>query len=410
MSDERTHADVPFRAARRAVFLVFLCFGASYANLVPRIPQLKHALGLGDGALGIALLGGPVGTIVAVRVAGWAIGRFGSRRVTRCGGLAMTGALVLPPLAGNLAVLALTFMVLGAALGITDVAMNAQGVAVERGLGRPVMSGLHGAYSLGGVLGALLGSAAADLGISPLTHLAVMGGVLAVTVWCGSGVLLRDDGTQTADVVGAREKKAARWSAAVVVLGVIGLCSFIGEGAVDNWSAVYLRDGLGTGAGVAGLGLAGCSAAMMVVRLTGDRLVARFGPVLVLRVGSVVSAVGLGTGLALDDAVAAIAGFTVFGVGAALVAPVTFSAAGNLPGIPSGAALSYVTGIGYLGLLLGPPAIGFTAQVAGLRTALAIPAVLAAVIVPLSGTVRAGERAVAGSSGAAETAERETHA
>ncbi len=379
------------------MFLVFLCFGADYANLVPRIPQIKHTLGLSDGALGMALLGAPVGTVFAVRFAGWAIGRWGSRRVTRYGVLAMAGALLLPALAWNLGTLAAGLMVLGGSLGMTDVAMNAQGVAVERGLGRPIMSGLHGAYSLGGLLGALMGSAAANLGVPPLTQFAVVAAGLAGTAWFGSRALLYDDGAAPEQAPGG--KANGRWSAAVLLLGVIGLCSFVGEGAVDNWSSVYLRDGLGVGAGVAGLGFAGCAGAMMAVRLSGDRLVARFGPVAVLRVGALVSAFGLAAGLAFGNEAAGIAGFTVFGAGAACVAPVTFSAAGNLPGIPSGAAISYVTGIGYLGLLIGPPVIGFTAEAVSLRGALFIPAALAGVIVLLAGTVRPRESAAVRTAG-----------
>ncbi len=389
MSDDRIAAEA-HRAARRAVFVVFLCFGADYANLAPRLPQLKHALALSDGALGVALLGAPVGTVCAVRIAGWAIGRWGSRRVTRCGAMVMSASLVLPALAWNAGTLAAALFVLGAGLGTTDVAMNSQGVAVERAIGRPIMSGLHGAYSVGSLAGALLGSASAHLGVSPLAHFTVIAAVLCTTVWCGSGALLREDDPAPEPARDGRRHGA--WSLTVVLLGVIGLCSFLGEGSVDNWSSVYLRDGLGAGAGVAGLGFAGCALAMAVVRLTGDRLVARFGRVAMLRLGALVSALGLAAGLWLDNEVAAIAGFTAFGAGAALVAPVTFSAAGNLPGVPSGAAISYVTGIGYLGLLVGPPVIGFTAEAVGLRGALVIPAVLAAVIVLLAGAVRTRSR------------------
>ncbi|MBY8886605.1 MFS transporter [Streptomyces sp. PTM05] len=402
-------------AARRSVFVVFLCFGAVYANWVPRVPQIKHALGLSDSGLGVALLGAPVGTVCAVRLASWAVGRWGSRRVTRCGAVVLSAVLPLVAVAWNAVTLTTALLLLGAALGLTDVAMNAQGVAVERALRRPVMSGLHGAYSLGGLLGALLGSTAAHLDVAPLTHFTVIAVVSAATVWCGSRRLLPADepspaspGTPPTAAVAKANAKAradtkanakarpARWPLAVLLLGLIGLCSFTGEGAVEDWSAVYLRDGLHAAAGTAGLGFAGCSAAMTVVRLAGDRLVARFGPVAVLRTGALVAASGLGAGLALPSLIAstgaaqpaAIAGFTLFGAGVALVAPVTFSAAGNLPGTPSASAISRVTGIGYLGFLAGPPVIGFTAQAAGLRGALAIPAALAAAIALLAATVR----------------------
>ncbi|MBX6768507.1 MAG: MFS transporter, partial [Actinomadura rubrobrunea] len=164
------------------------------------------------------------------------------------------------------------------------------------------------------------------------------------------------------------------------LLGLIGLCSFVGEGAMADWSAVHLRETLHSEPGVAGLGYAGFAVAMTVGRLSGDRVVARFGPVCVLRTGALLSTVGLGLGLALGHPVAAIIGFTLFGVGIAPVAPVTFSAAGNLPGVPAADGISRVTGVGYLGLLGGPPVIGFVAQAAGLTGALCVPVALVAAI------------------------------
>ncbi|CNF98681.1 integral membrane protein [Mycobacterium tuberculosis] len=168
------------------------------------------------------------------------------------------------------------------------------------------------------------------------------------------------------------------------MLGAIGLCSFVGEGAMADWSAVYLREDLGTGPGAAGLGYAGCAVAMTAGRLGGDRVVARFGPVAVLRAGALAAALGLGCGLAAGHPAAAVAGFTLFGLGAAVVAPVTFSAAGNLPGVPAAAGISRVTAIGYAGLLGGPPVIGFVAQGAGLGWALGVPVVLVGLIALLA--------------------------
>jgi fucose permease len=184
--------------------------------------------------------------------------------------------------------------------------------------------------------------------------------------------------------------RAARWP--LIMLGVIGLCSFVGEGAMADWSAIYLRESLDTGPGAAGLGYAGCAIAMTAGRLAGDRVVARFGPVTVLRTGSLIAAAGLALGLLLAHPVAAVSGFTLFGLGVAVVAPVTFSAAGNVPGVPAAAGISRVTGVGYLGLLGGPPVIGFVAQGVGLAWALAVPAALAGLIVLLAPATATAER------------------
>ncbi|MDL4818015.1 MFS transporter [Actinomadura opuntiae] len=389
--------------ARLAVTVAFVAHGLLGAAWVARIPQIKEHLGLSAGTMGVALLGAPVGVVAAVRFAGWIVDRWGSRATTVAAGTA--GALALVPLglSWNLASLICSLVLMGGSLGLMDVAMNAQGVAVERGYGRPLMSGLHGYYSIGTLLSALVGSAAAHAGVPVAVHLTLAAVVLVLLLAVGCRDLLDrsidvppevDDAPGDADAPSARRRstavRAARWP--LVMLGVIGLCSFVGEGAMADWSAIYLRESLGTGPGAAGLGYAGCAIAMTAGRLAGDRVVARFGPVAVLRIGSLVAALGLALGLAAANPVAAVSGFTLFGLGIAVVAPVTFSAAGNVPGVPAAAGISRVTGVGYLGLLGGPPVIGFIAQGVGLAWALAVPAGLAALIVLLAPAAGTAER------------------
>ncbi|MGI5322101.1 MFS transporter [Actinomadura nitritigenes] len=397
--------------ARLAVTAAFVAHGLLGAAWVARIPQIKEHLGLGAGTMGVALLGAPVGVVAAVRFAGRIVHRWGSRATTIAAGT--VGALSLVPLglSWNLGSLILSLVLMGGSLGLMDVAMNAQGVAVERGYGRPLMSGLHGAYSIGTLLSALVGSAAAHAGVPVAVHLTIAAAVLVVLLAVGCRDLLdrsidalpdpvapaldaasgAPDGTDRAPGrPGAAAARAARWP--LIMLGVIGLCSFVGEGAMADWSAIYLRESLGTGPGAAGLGYAGCAIAMTAGRLAGDRVVARFGPVTVLRTGSLIAAAGLALGLLLANPVAAVSGFTLFGLGVAVVAPVTFSAAGNVPGVPAAAGISRVTGVGYLGLLGGPPVIGFVAQGVGLAWALAVPAALAGLIVLLAPATATAER------------------
>ncbi|MFC6881170.1 MFS transporter [Actinomadura yumaensis] len=402
-----TQTVVP-RRARVAVTVAFLAHGMLGAAWVARIPQIKEHLGLSDGALGVALLGAPVGVVVAVRFAGRAVARRGSRATTIAAGTVGAASLVPLGLAWNLGALICALVLMGGSLGLMDVAMNAQGVAVERRYGRPLMSGLHGVYSIGTLLAALAGSVVAHAHVPVPLHLAVAAVIVAATLLLGCRELLDRSADAMPDAmpgedapdaraavpgsagvpgdapgaarVGAR--RSGRW--VLAMLGVIGLCSFVGEGAMADWSAVYLRETLGTGPGLAGLGYAGCAVAMTVGRLAGDRVVARFGPVRVLRAGALVAALGLGAGLLADHPAAAVTGFTLFGLGVAPVAPVTFSAAGNLPGVPAASGISRVTAVGYLGLLGGPPVIGFVAQATGQAWALAVPVALVAMIVPLA--------------------------
>ncbi|MFA1539223.1 MFS transporter [Actinomadura monticuli] len=379
--------------ARAAVTAAFTAHGLVAAAWVARIPQIKEHLGLGEGAMGVALLGAPVGVVAAVQLAGRAVARWGSRATTVAAGLAAALSLVPLGLAWNLPALVAALLLMGGSLGLMDVAMNAQGVAVERGYGRPLMSGLHGAYSVGTLLSALAGAAAAHAGVPVPLHLSAAALLLCVLVLAGfRGLLDRSaDAMPGTDAGEARPaRSSSRWP--LTMLGVIGLCSFVGEGAMADWSAVYLREDLGTGPGAAGLGYAGCAVAMTAGRLGGDRVVARFGPVQVLRAGSLAAAAGLGLGLAAGHPAAAVAGFTLFGLGAALVAPVTFSAAGNLPGVPAAAGISRVTAIGYAGLLGGPPVIGFVAQGVGLGWALAVPVALVGLIVLLAPAAATAER------------------
>ncbi|MGW1995532.1 MFS transporter [Embleya sp. NPDC001921] len=390
------------RGARLAALFVFFAFSAAVADFLARIPQFKEDLDLDDAQLGLALLGSPVGALVAVQLAGTAAGRWGSKRVARVSVIGGCLALFLPAFVWNLPSLAVGLLVLGMLMGFTDVAVNAQGVAIEQHLRRPIMNSLHGGYSLGGLFGALVGSGAAALGITPRVHLSVMAVVLALAVWAGSRALLdvADDPHVHAPVESADPARPAAPAAgggllrllagyrAVVLLALIGLCSFVGEGAVADWSGVHLRETLDGSPGVVGLGFAGMSVAMAAGRFAGDRVVERFGPVAVLRVGALIGALGMTLALATPWPAVSVLGFTLFGVGVAPVAPVTFSAAGNTPGVPAAWAISRVTGIAYIGLLAGPPVIGFIAHHTSLTTALAIPAALVAIIALTAGAVR----------------------
>ncbi|POM24294.1 Inner membrane protein YbjJ [Actinomadura rubteroloni] len=379
------------RRARGAVTSAFAVHGLISAAWLPRIPQIKEHLGLGAGVFGVALLGAPLGVACAVRAAGWCVARWGSRAVVLGAGSVASVAPFLVALSGNLGWLLAALLLFGASLGLMDVAMNAQGVAVERAYRRPIMSGLHGSYSVGALASALAGSAAAQARVPVPVHLAVASAVVLCLLWTFCRPLL-DRSAEVPSVASGPPRSVRAHRAALFMLGVIALCSFVGEGAMGDWSAVYLRETLGTGPGAAGLGYAGCAVAMTAGRVAGDRVVARFGAVAVLRAGSLVAACGLGAGLLARDPVAAVAGFTLFGLGVAVVAPVTFSAAGNLPGVPAAAGISRVTALGYLGLLGGPPVIGFVAEGVGLGWALGVPVVLAGTIAVLAGAVSSAGR------------------
>jgi len=380
--DDRGTVAPRVRTARWAVAAMFLVNGALLANWVARIPAVQQRLGLSAGALGIALLGMAIGALAAFPVTGLLIAHYGSRRVTTGAALVYCAAVPLPGLAPSLPLLMVALIALGAGNGAMDVAMNAQGVAVEARYGRPIMSSFHGLWSVGGFAGALVGGVAAGAGIAPFPHLLGAAVVLVIAALIASRWLL-----PVAADAHSGAPAFARPTRALLGLGVVAFCSALGEGAMADWSAVYLHTSLATSAAFAAAGYAGFSLAMTAGRLSGDRLTHRFGPVVLVRAGGLLAAVGLGVALVVGRAGPAVAGFALVGAGLSLVAPLVYSRAGRAPGVSAAAALAAVATMGYTGFLLGPPIIGAVAQALSLRDALGIIVLLGLAIAALARNV-----------------------
>ncbi len=303
-------------------------------------------------------------------------------------------ALVTPALAHDLVALTAGLIALGVVTGLLDVANNANAVVVERGYGRPVMSSIHGAWSIGLLGSSLFAAGAVAVGASPTLHF----GVVALTIALCSLPLLRgllQSGEDSKDVTIGVPHSHAVPPVAVILLGVIGFSSFLGEGAAIDWSAIYTKESLGASATAATFAFVGFSVGMTAARFVADRLTVRLGPVRLVRVAGVAGACGIALALAVPVPFVAIAGFTLLGLALAPVVPLTFSAAGNLHAGAEAAPLGWVVTISYLGSIVGPAAIGFATHLVSLRVALLIPAVLALAIAALAG--RLGARAASGS-------------
>jgi len=386
----RATASRDLARARVGVAVVFFAYGAVFGTWAARVPAIKAELGLGDGELGTALLAMAAGTFAGARLGGWPTDRFGARATSTAGTALLSAALAGPALAGDLAGLAVALAALGFAGGLLDVAVNAEAVAVERLYRRPLLSGLHGLWSLGGLAGAAAGGLAAGMGASPDVHFGVAAAVLGLGGLAALRALRGIDDTGARPVAWAAAPLArARvlWSPAVLLLGLVGFSAYLAEGSAADWSAVYLREGLGTAPGFAAAGFAAFSFAMVGSRLVGDRLVARFGPVLVVRAGAVIAAGGLALGLATHRPEAAVAAFGLLGFGMGPIVPITFSAAGNSPLGPTGAILGRVVALSYVGSVAGPVMIGWIAEATSLRAALALPVVLGLVVAAAAGRV-----------------------
>jgi predicted MFS family arabinose efflux permease len=384
----KANAGAPsLRAARLAVSALFWVSGVLFANWVARIPAVQTERGLSHGELGLALLALGLGALVSMPLAGWAAVRVGSDRVCRWaafGYCALLPGLALAP--GNALFVAGLFC-FGAVHGALDVAMNLQAVEVERGYDRPIMSSFHALFSFGGLVGSLMGGAVAAAGLGPRLHFSIVAALLiAVSVLFIFPHLAREERPVESTDREEPEVSLQLPARRLAILGIIAFCVMMGEGAMADWSAIFLRTVTGAGEGIAAAGYAAFSVAMAIGRFTGDRLTLRFGPVNLVRGGGLLAATGLALALFFGQPIVALAGFAIVGAGFATVVPVVFSAARQ--------SIAGVSTIGYLGFLLGPPLIGLAAEWLGLREALILVMATSLLLAALAGGVgrRSGYR------------------
>ena len=377
----------PLRAARLAVSTIFFANGFVVASWAARIPAVREQLGLSTSALGLALLATAVGSLLAMSQAGALAARVGSRPVIVVAGVCFCATLPLLALAPSLPLLAGALLLYGAGNGAMDVAMNTQGVAVERRYGRPIFTAFHALFSLGGLAGAFVGGLVAARGTTPLPHFLVAAVVMGGVVVVASQFLL----PPSADAGGAGS--AFAWpTRALLALGLVAFCIVLGEGAISDWSAIYLAGTAHTGPGLAAAGYAAFSLLMAAGRLTGDRLTLWLGPAALVRAGGLTAAAGLLLALLVPWAPLALLGFALVGAGFSVVFPIALSAAGRTPGMAPGNAIAAVAACGYFGFLVGPPVIGFAASALNLRLALGVVVLLsglAALLAPTTGRAAA---------------------
>jgi predicted MFS family arabinose efflux permease len=273
----------------------------------------------------------------------------------------------------------------GAALSSMDVAMNAQAVAVEHRANKPLMSSFHASFSIGGLVGALLGAGITALSGEPLAHFIFAAILFLVIMLVAARHLLVVSGEKSDGGSLFRLPPRALWA-----LGAIAFCTAIGEGSMADWSGVYLTQVIGTTAAFAALGFAAFSLAMTIGRLLGDRLATRFDSVRIVRFGGLITTIGMLAALFTSQPIVVLIGFAAVGAGLANIIPLAFSAAGNFPNIPSSAGIAGVATIGYAGFLAGPPLIGLVAEATTLRVALLLVALLTGTLIFTAQAIRPG--------------------
>ncbi|APX14834.1 MFS transporter [Phaeobacter inhibens] len=387
MSETQSHHSRRPRQLRspwRAVSAMFVLNGALFGIWASRIPAVSEIHGLSPGGLGLLLLLMAAGAILSFPLAGRAADRIGAAHVTRRVAPVYVLGLVLLALAPNLPLLAAALFVFGAAHGSMDVAMNAWASEVEVRAARPMMSSFHAMFSLGTGLGALSGYAAASIDAQIPVHFLVAGCVSALlTLYMAQIPWV----ARPAPESGAA-KPALLPRGALLVVGFVAFCGAVGEGAMADWSAIFLVLTTGASEADAALGFAVFSIAMVAMRLVGDLVVARIGPVAAGRLAGTSASLGALIAVGWGSYGAAMTGFALMGIGYALVMPLAFSRAASDPDLPAGAAIASVATFGYGGILIGPPMIGITAELISLPAAFLILAVLAVFIVIFSHVLR----------------------
>jgi MFS family permease len=391
MNIERAHRPAPaLRRARLATATLFFANGCGLGSWLPHIPDVKIWHGLSDGVLGLALLAIAGGAVAALPVAGALTARYGSQPVSRLAAILFCAVLPLPLLAPDFPLLLAALMLLGIGIGALDVAMNAHAVLVEERYGRPIMSSFHGLFSLGGLVGAALAAGAMAVGMPPAPHLVTSAIALGVAVLVAWPALL----PTTPAPAGGPLFVIPRGRLAV--LGAVALVAFMAEGAMGDWSAIYIRMDLGASPATAAWGFAAFSLTMALGRFTGDRLVTRFSPAGIVIAGALIGALTLGAALLAGHPAAAVLGFAGMGLGLANIAPIVFSAAGRLPDLAPGIGIAAVSTAGYCGFLAGPPLIGLVAEASGLPIGLGLVAGVVGLMVLGTGALpRAQPRQVA---------------
>lgn len=379
---------LPTAVVRRswwATVAIFFLHGLIVSTWISRIPAVQISLRMNNGVLGLTLLSSALGAVTAIPFTGALVNRFGSRTVSFWATVWLCLALIGPGLAVNAPTLAIALFLFGVGAASMDVAMNAQGVEVEKRLGSPTMSRFHGMFSLGAMIGAGIGGAIAASGVSPFYHFAASAIAYLVIAALARPWLLE---THSGLIPEAHRLPWNKIPPVLLALSAIGFCILLAEGAMADWTAVYLKQVLNAGQGTAATGYSVFSAAMAIFRFLGDWITVRLGALRAVRFGSLTGAAGLLWALSVHSPLWTMPGFAAVGAGFSVIIPLVFGSGGRVKGISPGAGIATVTGLGYIGFIVGPPAIGFASQLVTLRYALGVVVGCCLITAALSGSLR----------------------
>lgn len=360
---------------RIAVAAFFFINGLLYANWTARLPELQRFLGLSNTLLGTLLLISALGAVLSMPVAGWLTARFGSHKTTPIAGLLFVSMVPLLVISPDWRVASVFFFLIGTCAGVLDVSMNNQAVFVERAYQKPIMSSFHAVFSIGMAIGAGVGALFAKYQWSLLSHLAVLAVLGIVALFAASFFMIKQpsDANDSEDSIlkDKKQKGGLRLPAkAVLPLGLIAFCGMTGEGAMADWSAIFMSKVVGNTDFFSALAFGVFGVAMTIGRLLGDYATEKLGKNRLMTYNSLLAFAGLLLPLLFPITWVTLIGFFLIGLGLATVVPIVYSTAGNTPGVSPGEGIAMATTIGYAGFFVGPPVIGFMADEFGLRAGL----------------------------------------
>lgn len=373
------------RRARRATAVVFAVHGCVTGSFAARLPWIASHVGLGVGQLGVALLMPGIGAMLAMPFSGRLAHNHPFRPLVAVTIVAWCASLVLPVLATSLLELCGALLVFGAAAGLADMAMNAQGVLVEKAIGRSVMSSFHGFWSVGVLTGSAISAVAARAGVDARQQFVVVAIVLGAIGASAARAMLDDPVADEADA----PPRFALPTRPILLIGLVGLCAVFGEQAGTDWSALFIRRELGGSASIAALAVSAFAVTMAGARLAGDHMIRRLGPVQTVRLSSACAVVGALAIVAAPGLAVGLCGFALLGTGVALVVPLVFAAAGRAGPHPA-RSIAGVAGISYGSGLVAPGVIGGLASASSLKTSFGVVALLVAVMGLAAGVLRDG--------------------
>lgn len=363
----------------RTVGLVFAFNSFLFGNWVTRIPDIKANLSLSEADLGFVLLGMPLGAILIMPISGWIISKISLGKAIRNGLLVFAFVSFLPTTTCSFWILGISLFFYGLTNAFIDIAMNAGAAVVEKKQPLPIMSTCHGMWSFGAMVGSLVGSLFIGFSVDPFTHMSIIALIISVFTFVLSKRLLNvDDNQEDGDVFALPNRS-------LLGLAFIAFCILLSEGAVADWSSIYMKETLFSNPFLVGIAYSGYSLFMAIGRFTGDGLIPRFGNKKILTFSAVISIIGLVIALAFKSPFLAIVGFSLTGLGFSCIVPIVFSASAKTQGMSSSAGIAAVATMGYTGFLIGPPLIGFIAEYYGLQIGLSL-IVFLTIAVGLTGT------------------------